>query len=74
MEENKWYTQIPESGILCKCKRSRIGSNYIIDIITRYNPHPLSSFRFKPRDITSVGYEVAIPLTIDEAYDLIYRD
>ena len=66
----EWFRNIPQSGILCKCKYDKDGSDYKIDVITRYNEHPLSDFRYRNND---KYYAVAIPLSIDEVSTLIYH-
>jgi hypothetical protein len=71
---NEWFKNIPPSGILCKCKTSKSGRNYKIDIITRYNDRLVSDYRFKTKDDYFHGYADAIPLTIEEAATLLYKD
>ena len=65
----EWFQNIPTKGILCKCKYRKNGDQYRIDIITRYNDHPLSEFRFRNND---KYYEDAIPVSLDEIKDMIY--
>lgn len=67
----EWFKDIPQKGILCKCSYDKNGGHYKIDVITRYNDHPLSEFRFRNKD---KYYAYAIPLTPDEVYDLIYME
>lgn len=65
----EWFKNIPKNGILCKCKYRKNGDQYRIDVITCYNDHPLSDFRFRNND---KYYEDATPLSIDEIQDLTY--
>jgi hypothetical protein len=65
----EWFENIPMDGILCKCKYSKEG-DYKIDVITRYNDHPLSDFKFRNNE---KFYADAIPLSVDEVQKLIYR-
>jgi len=48
----EWYHNIPRNGILCKCKYDRDSDQYRVDVITRYNDHPLSDYRFRNNDNT----------------------
>lgn len=65
----EWFRDIPKKGILCKCKYDNNSDQYRIDVITRYNDHPLSEFRFRNND---KYYAYAIPLTIDEVLNMTY--
>lgn len=67
----EWFNAIPKKGILCKCSYDKNGDQVIIDVITRYNDHPLSEFRFRNN---GKYYANATPLSIDEVYDLIYTE
>lgn len=67
----EWFYNIPKNGILCKCLPTTRSENYKLDIITRYNEHPLAERKFRN---DSVHYALAIPLTVDEAKNLIYEE
>lgn len=65
----EWFENIPKNGIICKCKYKKNGDHYRIDVITRYNDHPLSDFRFRNDD---KYYEYATPLSFNEIESMIY--
>jgi hypothetical protein len=65
----EWFQNIPRKGILCKCRYNKDGDHYRIDVITRYNDHPLSEFRFRNNE---KYYADAVPLTVDEVLNLTY--
>lgn len=67
----EWFYNIPKSGILCKCKYEKSSKDYRVDVITRYNDHPLSDFKFRNSD---KYYAEAIPLSIEEALSMIFYD
>ena len=55
--------------MLFRSKEKKNGGHYIVDLITRYNDHPLSDAKFRNNN---KHYEDAIPLSLDEITDLIY--
>jgi len=65
----EWFHNIPKNGILCKCKYDKGNDHYNIDIITRYNDHPLSDYKFRSID---KFYADAIPMTVTEVNKLLY--
>lgn len=65
----EWFKNIPKNGILCKCKYNKHSDHYRIDVITRYNDHPLSDYKFRNNE---KYYEDAIPLSLEEIQDMIY--
>lgn len=65
----EWYHNIPRNGILCKCKYDKDSDQYRVDVITRYNDHPLSDYRFRNND---KYYADAIPLTYTEIVSMMY--
>lgn len=67
----EWFNNIPADGILCKCKYTKHGDQYRIDVITRYNDHPLSDFKFRNND---KFYADAIPLSINEVLSMVYQE
>lgn len=67
----EWFENIPKNGILCKCKLARRSDHYRIDVITRYNDHPLCDFKFRNDD---KSYADAIPLSINEVLNIIYKE
>lgn len=72
MFNDNWCENIPKHGVLCKCKVSKHDSEYVYDVIVRYNAHPLSDYKFKPLGRRILGYEVAIPVSRYEVEKLIY--
>ena len=71
MMYDNWIDNIPKQGVLCKCKVSKNDTDFVYDVIVRYNPHPLSDYKFKPFSRNIMGYEVAVPVSKYEVAALI---
>ena len=65
----EWFHKIPKNGFICKCKQNSSDDHYKIDIITRYNDHPLSDFKFRNNNTC---YADATPVSVTEIINLIY--
>jgi len=67
----EWFKNIPKDGILCKCKSNKYSEQYKIDVITRYNEHQLSDYKFRNN---VKHYQDAIPVSLTEVMNMIYLE